>query len=140
VGWIDHPEYPNGGYVRFEHRGKLFLAHRVAWFLHYGEWPPEEIDHIDGNGQNNKIENLRLSDRSQNMCNRGAYKCNSLGLKGVRADGNKYSAQLSHRKKVYWLGMHDTAEEAAKAYDRKAIEIHGEYAKTNFPIEDYFSG
>jgi hypothetical protein len=137
VGWIEHPEYPSGGYLRFHHRGQMFMGHRVIWFLHYGEWPSQEIDHIDGDSTNNRIENLRLSDRTQNMCNRGAYKCNKTGLKGVRPEGRKYSANISYKKKSYWLGMHETPEEAAKAYDRKAIELHGQYAKTNFPIEDY---
>jgi hypothetical protein len=130
------------GYIYFEHRGKRLSAHRVAWFLHYGEWPATEIDHIDGEGTNNRIENLRLADRAQNSMNRPMYKCNKIGYKGVsrKSDEKRYLARIAVNKVQHSLGYHDTAEEAARAYDRKAIELHGQYAKTNFPLSDYLSG
>jgi hypothetical protein len=138
VGWIEHPEYPSGGYLRFHHRGQMFMGHRVIWFLHYGEWPPQEIDHIDGDSTNNRIENLRLSDRTQNNQNKRPYKNNKTGYKGVSITkkGN-YLSQIAKDKKNYWLGEYNCPIEAARAYDRKAIDLHGQYAKTNFPIEDY---
>lgn len=132
VGW------PDKGYIRFHHRGAMFMAHRVIWFLHYGGWPPQEIDHIDGDGLNNRIENLRLSDRTQNMCNRPMYKCNKTGYKGVSITREgSYLSQIAYQKKSYRLGRFSCPIEAARAYDRKAVELHGEYARTNFPIEDY---
>ena len=102
----------------------------------------EEIDHIDGDGTNNKIENLRLANRVQNNMNRPMYKCNKIGYKGVsrRKDEKRYLAVVTANKVQHSLGYHDTAEEAARAYDRKAIELHGQYAKTNFPLSDYLSG
>ena len=126
-------------YIRFQHREHRLMAHRVIWFLHYGEWPDGEIDHIDGDGLNNRIENLRLSTRRTNSYNRPMYKCNKTGYKGVgrRHDEKRYHARIRADNVQHSLGYFDTAEEAARAYDRKAIELHGEYARTNFPIEDY---
>jgi len=140
VGYLDGKQRNSQtGYIRFYHRDQRFMAHRVVWLLHYGEWPDGEIDHIDGNGLNNRIENLRVVDRKQNMYNRPIYKCNKIGYKGVWLDerSRRYRATISKDKKAYWLGTYNCPIEAARAYDRKAIELHGEYARTNFPIEDY---
>lgn len=126
------------GYLRFQHRNKWLSAHRVAWFLHYGEWPATEIDHIDGDGTNNRIENLRLADRAQNSMNRPMYVCNKSGYKGVfRKYNGRYVARIGGNKNRISLGSFVCPIEAARAYDRAAIEHHGEYARTNFPIEDY---
>lgn len=141
VGWIDHPESKHNGYVRFHHRGKMFMGHRVAWLLHYGEWPPEEIDHVDGDGTNNRIDNLRLSSRAENTRNRKKYKNNKTGYKGVSVGRNgRYVSQIAFQKERFIVGYFSCPIEAARAYDRKAIELHGQYAKTNFPLSDYLSG
>ena len=78
---------------------------------------------------------------SQNMMNRDKTSQNSTGFKGVYKTGdsklNPYSAKIQKDKKVYCLGHYKTAEEAARVRDRKAIELHGKFAYTNFPKEDY---
>ena len=130
--------YNDRGYVYLHHRGRNLLAHRVAWFLHYGEWPPQEVDHIDGDSTNNRIENLRLADRRQNSFNRPKYKCNKSGYKGVfRRNNGRYQSRVGYDGELIVVGSFACPIEAARAYDRKAIELHGDYAKTNFPIEDY---
>ena len=99
------------------------------------------VDHANGNGLDNRQENLRICTRSQNMMSRGKTSQNSTGFKGVYKTGdsklNPYSAKIQKDKKVYCLGHYKTAEGAARAYDRKAIELFGEYAVLNFPKEDY---
>ena len=99
------------------------------------------VDHVNGNGLDNRRENLRICTMSQNMMNRDKTNQNSTGFKGVYKTGdsklNPYSAKIQKDKKVYSLGHYKTAEEAARVRDRKAIELHGKFAYTNFPKEDY---
>ena len=94
-------------------------------------------DHINGNGLDNRQENIRICTMSQNMMNRGKTRDNSTGYKGVYKAGdsklNPYSAKIQKDGKVYCLGHYGTAEEAARAYDKKAIELFEEFAVLNFP-------
>jgi len=63
------------------------------------------------------------------------YKCNKTGYKGVfLTKEGRYLSRISYQKRTYNLGRFTCPIEAAKAYDRKAVELHGPYAKTNFPI------
>jgi len=142
AGYLETKSDTANGYVRVYHRGRLYQAHRIVWLLHHGKWPDGEVDHIDGCHNNNRIENLRDVSPRENMYNRPMYKCNSTGYKGVYLlksgrHAGRISATISKDKKPYWLGYFRTKEDAARAYDRKAIELHGEHARTNFPIEDY---
>ena len=95
------------------------------------------VDHINGNGIDNRRENLRVCTMSENMMNRNKTKQNSTGYKGVYKTGdsklNPYSSKIQKSKKVYCLGHYRTPEEAARAYDKKAIELFGEFANLNFP-------
>ncbi|WP_419149898.1 HNH endonuclease [Pantoea agglomerans] len=122
------------GYLRFKVSVNgvpyTVIAHRVAWLLHYGEWPELEIDHINSNRIDNRIENLRQATRSQNMCN--TRRANKEGLKGVKLkkDCNRWEAQIRVRGKHYYLGLHSTAEAAHEAYCEAAKRLHGEYSST----------
>lgn len=99
-----------------------------------------EADHRDNDQLNNIEANLRWVTSQQNKRNRGKQSNNTNGYKGVRQQrGNKWGARIGsgERSKHRWLGLYDTIEDAARAYDKAAIELHGVYACTNFPIEDY---
>lgn len=91
----------------------------------------EIVDHRDGNGLNNTRANLRLASRSQNRANSRMHKNNTSGYKGVswhKASG-KWSATIGWQKKLLFIGLFDTPEEAHEAYKEKARELHGEFAK-----------
>lgn len=98
----------------------------------------EGSDHIDGNGLNNQRENLRPATRSQNMFNRRLNKNSDSGFKGVnrRKDRNKWVAYIKVNGKQQHLGYFDTAEEAGRAYDVAARELHGKFARLNFSKGD----
>lgn len=92
-----------------------------------------EVDHINGNGLDNRRINLRICSRSQNSCNRPAPSNNITGYKGVYWDENKnrYRAVITKDKVVYRLGRYKTAREAAVAYNLAAKKYHGVYAFIN---------
>jgi hypothetical protein len=93
------------------------------------------VDHVDGNKQNNNASNLRWCTSSQNHMNtKKTKKGKSSKYKGVSysKSRNKWEACIRINKKTIHLGRFSTEEEAGKAYDEKAKELFGEYAKLNF--------
>jgi len=101
----------------------------------------EVIDHINHNGLDNRRENLRIVTHSQNHANQKKQKGNYSSIyKGVMLyrDGKRWQAYIGSAKgkvKREYLGQHDTEESAAKAYDKRAKELFGDYAHLNFPEE-----
>lgn len=95
--------------------GRLYKAHRLAWLYMTGEWPPEEIDHINQNGQDNRWCNLRLASRAENTMNRHYRRKQDLP-RGVTFDANKYRATIRIDGKHRHLGRFNTPEEAHAAY------------------------
>ena len=63
--------------------GYHMKAHRIAWALHYDEWPEDQIDHINGNPSDNRIENLRIVNNKKNCRNQSTPKNNTSGYIGV---------------------------------------------------------
>jgi hypothetical protein len=92
------------------------------------------VDHENGDGLDNRRSNLRLATRSQNAHNMHRLPRNTSGFKGVsyQKTNRKWRAQIQCGERTYHLGYHATPEEAARAYDAKARELFGEYARTNF--------
>lgn len=110
------------GYIKICVYGKFFFAHRIAWLLHFGEWPEEPVDHMDGNPVNNKISNLRLANRSVNGKNRALARNNSSGCCGVvwASSAGKWQAQIKSDGVSRYLGVYDNMLDAAAA--RKSAE------------------
>lgn len=118
------------GYVTVQVRGKKYLAHRLAWFLHYGEWPQHEIDLINGVLTDIRLCNLRQATREQNSYNSGKRKNNTSGYKGVAPAPNgsaKWRAQIHLGGKQISLGTFDTPEAAHAAYCEFARTHHKEF-------------
>ncbi|GAB2493994.1 HNH endonuclease [Arenimonas alkanexedens] len=107
------------GYINIQLLGRQLKAHRVAWLLHYGEWPENEVDHTDGDRANNRIANLRAATHSQNMQNKfRAKKGSTSGYIGVSwsEQSKAWHAQIRAEGKVKHLGFFATPEEASQAY------------------------
>lgn len=113
---------------------KTYYAHHLAWYLYHGKWPQQNLDHIDGNGTNNRIDNLRLANAQTNSYNRGKNKnSGSSQYKGVSYNKNskKWAAYITHNYKRIFLGYFNAEIEAAQAYNQKATEIFGTFAQLN---------
>lgn len=93
-----------------------------------------EVDHINSNGLDNRRENLRNCTRSQNLMNTRIRSDNTSGYKGVTFDKQtgRFSAKIQINKKCINIGRFDTAEEAAREYDKFAVKYFKAYARTNF--------
>lgn len=119
------------GYRYIWFQGKQCLEHRVAWFLHYGEWPEGQVDHINGIKSDNRISNLRLASPSENLQNRSKPRNNISGHKGVSwiKRYRAWQATIKFEGKNKFLGRFATREEAASAYNRAALQYHGEFAR-----------
>ena len=114
-------------------RGAIFrqslYGHRVAWAVYYGEWPDDEIDHIDGSRANNKIENLRAASRSENCLNIAMKSSNTSGVTGVSWDkiNELWESRIHNNGKCKRLGRFACL--SAAAIVRKAAESRYGYTE-----------
>lgn len=105
------------GYRRIGIARKYYMEHRLAWLYVYGEWPKEQIDHIDNDRSNNRIENLRDVNQSINQHNQiRAHSHNHNGYLGVHPHRDKFRARIRINGEDKHLGLFCTPEEAHIAY------------------------
>lgn len=100
--------------------------------------PGVEVDHKNRNGLDCRKSNMRLASRGQNSRNIGLTRKNKSGHKGVCWDKGRglWAAAVRHNGKNIFIGRFSDKAEAARAYDRKAIELQGEFACLNFGSAD----
>ena len=117
--------------------GKLYLAHRLIFLYHHG-YLPEFLDHIDRNPSNNSIDNLREATLAQNNTNVEKQKSYSgksttstyKGVSWFKRD-KRWKAQIRINTKLKHLGYFTSEIDAAKSYNKAAIEAFGEFSKLN---------
>lgn len=92
-----------------------------------------KVDHADGNGLNNREYNLRKCTNAQNLANSKSRKGSFSKYKGVywAKDRKKWMAEITKDYKKYKIGAFETEEEAASAYNMKALDLHREFANLN---------
>ncbi len=119
--------------------GRTLSMHREVIRLSGIDITGIQIDHKDRNGLHNWIKNLRVATPSQNTHNRGKMRSNTSGYIGVywRPDCNLWHCCIRNNNKKVHIGYFKSLIEAAIAYDKKCVELHGEFAVTNFPISNY---
>lgn len=117
------------GYIRVSINGNRYFAHRVIWAIFYGDAPDFQIDHINGDIQDNRICNLRKATHSQNNWNQKLQKKNTSGIKGVSWDKerSKWTARCTKFGKVHCVGRFDDIHEAEAAIVEYRKHLHGEF-------------
>jgi HNH endonuclease len=103
--------------IRIKIDGHSYLAHRLAWFLVYQEWPKQDVDHINGNSLDNRLCNLRDVSRAVNVRNVASARNSSrTRLLGASPHKNKYQSSIMIDGVRRYLGLFDTPEAANEAY------------------------
>lgn len=115
------------GYRKVALNKKIYGCHRIIFWMFNG-YMPNKIDHKNGERDDNRIENLRPATNSENQWNRKSNK----RFKGVYKNKKKYQASIRVNNKFLGLGTYSTQEEAARAYDKAALEHFGEFARINY--------
>lgn len=115
-------------YRRITIDNQQHYSHRLACLYVTGELP-DEVDHKDLDGLNNRWSNLRSADRSKNMGNGKRRSTNKSGLKGVCSHGSGWMAQITINRKRKYLGTFPTPESAHIAYQKAARKLFGEFAR-----------
>lgn len=105
---------------------KRYYAHRLAFLYMLGKLPALDVDHIDGDKDNNSWSNLREANDSQNVSNQKARS--KSGVKNVYRNRNKWAVQVSVNRKKFCFGTYPTIEEASRVAEQARIELHGRFA------------
>jgi len=119
------------GYKRVDIKGKQYSVHRIVFFMHHGYFP-KMVDHIDGNGTNNAIENLREADSSQNMMNSVKKQKNTSGYRNVffHNQRNHWVIRITINKKTKFFGSYEDVELAGLVAEEARRKYHGEFFST----------
>ena len=122
------------GAVTFKKDNKTRTLGRDILTRTIGSQTNLECDHIDRDTHNNERSNLRQVTSIQNSLNRSLRITNNSGYRGVSHHKNGWQVRISVNKKEYHIGYFSTKQEAAKVYDMKAKELHGDFAQLNFSV------
>ena len=113
-------------YVGIVIDGRRHYGHRLAWLYVHGQLPLGPIDHVNGNGLDNRIENIRPCTDSENQQNRAANRTNKTGLIGISWHNrdSRWHAQIGMNGKTYSLGFFKGPIDAHNAYLEAKLQIH----------------
>lgn len=122
-GWFIPSDFGKGA-GSIDLFGCRYICTHLAWLLHYGVWPTYEIDHINGDNQDHRIDNMRDVEHVANMKNLKERKDNKTGVTGVSLDSRtgKFGAWISIKGKTKNLGLFKTIEEAKAAREKASAE------------------
>lgn len=126
------------GYLHGHIFQKHYFAHRVAWALHYGEWPEDQIDHVNGIRSDNRIENLRSVSQSDNQKNAKLRHDNKSGIPGVdwKTSCSLWRVRASIGKRRILVGYYKNLSDAKVA--RLEAEKNFQYHANHGSIRDRY--
>lgn len=129
AGWIGH-----SGYRMVAINRQNIFVHRLIYIMFHG-YVDGNIDHIDGNKTNNRIENLRIANKSQNACNSKTRSDNTSGIKNVYFDKarNKWCAEIMINRKKVHLGRFESLSEATNTVAVARKLLHRDFANSGTP-------
>lgn len=132
------------GYPSGKIHGRTMAAHRVIWALCSGEWPSNQIDHINGDRSDNRISNLRHVTHAENGMNQKRRVTNTTGYTGVtwRKDCSRWQATIRHNGRAKHLGYFDTAEDAhqRRREEQARLGFHPCHGKPHTVNGDFLRG
>jgi len=111
------------GYIAIRLDDALYTAHRLAWLHVTGEWPANQIDHINRDRADNRFSNLRAVTNAENAQNQKA-RANKSGFTGVRKENSKWLAEIKINYKPIRIGLFETPEAAHEAYVAAKRKYH----------------
>ena len=125
VGAIAGGEDGNG-YLRIKINETKHLSHRLAWLYIHGEWPAQQMDHINGVRHDNRLVNLRQATPGENQQNVSAHRNNPSKQLGVDwyKPRNKWRARIKINRKETYLGIFEKLEDAVAARAKAKAELH----------------
>jgi hypothetical protein len=126
VGAVAGHTHAGHGYRQIKLDGRLYLAHRLAWLYVYGRWPDDILDHIDRDRTNNRLANLRPSNKYLNRQNSKIQHNSTSGVKGVtwNVTHQKWHARISLEGRRYHVGWFQTIEAAIEARQKAEVKLH----------------
>lgn len=127
-----------GKWYAYSHQALEATGHRYMHRLLTDAPKGLEVDHINGDGLDNRQDNLRLCTHRDNQRNIRRSEPSRAGYRGVTLTPHgRYVARCKYLGRLLYFGTFSTAEEAARVRDKEVIKLHGEFAYLNFPREDY---
>jgi hypothetical protein len=132
IGSTTNTAKSNTKYRTIKLFGLSYKVHRIIWLMQTGDWPKGDVDHIDGDGLNNKWDNLRDVTHSQNLMNSAVRSDSTSGYKGVSYDKarDRWYAYINIGGKRKMLGRHRTMQEAVTARQNAERELFGDFARS----------
>lgn len=120
----------SGGHLCLKFKGKGYLVHRIAWLIHFGQWPEHQVDHVNRIKTDNRIINLRAATSTENKRNTGLRRDNTSGCKGVcwHKDKGKWFAIVRINNKQKHLGYYDDIELADLVAKEARSKFYGDFA------------
>lgn len=141
ISWLEKPSkriskgetagtLKKDGYIRVIISKKRIYAHRIVWEMHNGDIPEGMyIDHINHIRHDNRIENLRIVSKPDNMKNKSLYKNNKSGFSGIYERSGKYIAMARLEGRLKHIGVYDSIDDALIA--RREFEEQNDYHKNH---------